>query len=417
MKSEKFYRMDRAESLMRTLLLFGVTLLLVACSGSSQQSQEIAPAKFSLPGGAELLRAIDADSIQATLGWRLEGVTGSVTTQTMTRSGVSQEWESQPFSVIPGGSYNIVITWRAVDVDGVRVIYALQNYTYIGTSSAELIDLSAQPYNFDNFNDDGDDANNYEELLAGTPATTTNETGEQNSDLSPVGIILDNEQNTDLSTVSFTLESATTVPPANVDSATGEGSFTVNTATGAISGSVTVSGTSGVPTAAHIHVGAVGEAGDVLLALNGSEGGMVWTAADDAVLDAAGIAAFEAGELYVNVHTEANPAGELRSQLVNSILVRASTFTISFRNTSATMPMTPPVVALHNAPTADNGIRLFEVGQPASTEVVEIAEKGNNTPLVELMNGQLAAGTVSAAGVAYTDPGIQDPYCPAPVLT
>jgi len=74
--------------------------------------------------------------------------------------------------------------------------------------------------------------------------------------------------------------------------------------------------------------------------------------------------------------------------------------------------MTPPVVALHNAPTADNGIQLFEVGQPAIGEVIMIAEDGNFMPLVAVAEGQIAAGTVSAAGVAFTDPANPGPLLP-----
>jgi len=212
--------------------------------------------------------------------------------------------------------------------------------------------------------------------------------------------------NPNLNTVSVSLDSTITVPPANVDGASGEGSFTVDTETGAISGSVTVMGTSGVPNAAHIHAGEVGDAGPVLITLVGSEDGNTWTVEDGAALDAGGIEQFEAGSLYVNVHTEANPAGELRAQLVDdsTAMPAPGSLTISFRNTSDTMPMTPPVVALHNAPDADNGIRLFEVGQPASEEVIAIAENGENDGLVALATEAANEGRVSAAGVAAPDP-------------
>jgi len=46
--------------------------------------------------------------------------------------------------------------------------------------------------------------------------------------------------------VDLTLDSASTVPPATgADAASGTGSFTINRDTGAVSGSVTVSGTTG----------------------------------------------------------------------------------------------------------------------------------------------------------------------------
>lgn len=210
---------------------------------------------------------------------------------------------------------------------------------------------------------------------------------------------------TDLVTVPLVLDSKSTVPPADADAAKGKGSFTVNTSTGVVTGSVTVSDTTGEPTQAHIHKGAVGKAGETLITLVGSENGTIWTAPDDAVLDTVGIASFEAGELYVNVHTEANPTGELRAQLVDANAPAPGSLTISFTNTSATMPMTPPVVALHNAPDAENGIQLFEVGQPASDEIIAIAEDGNNDSLVAFATAEKAAGTVSAFGVAEPEAG------------
>lgn len=218
--------------------------------------------------------------------------------------------------------------------------------------------------------------------------------------------------NPNLETLSVLLDSSSTVPPANVDGASGEGSFSVDTSTGAFGGSVTVSGTSGAATAAHIHRGAAGVAGGVAVALEANEDSTVWSVPEGAALDAADIALFSAGELYVNVHTEANAAGELRSQLVDANVPAAGSVTISFRNTSATQPMTPPVVALHNAPGAENGIRFFEVGQPAIGEVIMIAEDGNFGPLLDVANGQITAGSVTAAGAAFTDPENPGPVLP-----
>ena len=219
------------------------------------------------------------------------------------------------------------------------------------------------------------------------------------------------ELNPNLQTVSIMLDSTSTVPPANVDGASGTGSFSVDTETGAIAGSVTVSGTTGTPTMAHIHSGAAGEAGPVVVNLEANEDSSVWSVPEGEALDAAGIELFNAGNLYVNVHTEANAPGELRSQLVDGDVAAPGSVTITFRNTSVYQPMTPPVVALHNAPdAAENPIRLFEVGQPASGDVILIAEDGNFTPLADVATGQISAGTVSAAGVAV--PEVAGPLMP-----
>ena len=79
--------------------------------------------------------------------------------------------------------------------------------------------------------------------------------------------------------------------------------------------------------------------------------------------------------------------------------------------------MTPPVVILHNAPGSDNGIRIFEVGQPAINEVIEIAENGNNGPLVELGGFQLDGGAASALAVGFADPDNPGPLLPGASAT
>ena len=140
---------------------------------------------------------------------------------------------------------------------------------------------------------------------------------------------------------------------------------------------------------------------------------------EGATLDAAGIALFEEGELYVNVQTEANESGELRSQLVDSSTAAPApgSITVTLTNTAEFQPMTPPVVILHNAPNIENGIRIFDVGQPAIMELIAIAENGNNQPMVELIGFQQDAGAVSASAVAFADPDNPGPLLPGASAT
>ena len=76
----------------------------------------------------------------------------------------------------------------------------------------------------------------------------------------------------------------------------------------------TVSNLSSAFTGAHIHIGRPGENGDVLIPLNEDyNNGRLTASIID--LDKALLSQFINGELYLNIHTENNPAGELRGNL------------------------------------------------------------------------------------------------------
>lgn len=102
------------------------------------------------------------------------------------------------------------------------------------------------------------------------------------------------------------------VPPVKT-SATGSGTITVS-AEGQISGSVTTTGMNG--TMAHIHRAAKGKNGPVIVPLTKGADGATWTVPAGTKLTAEQLAAYKSGELYVNVHTDANKGGELRAQLM-----------------------------------------------------------------------------------------------------
>jgi hypothetical protein len=110
-------------------------------------------------------------------------------------------------------------------------------------------------------------------------------------------------------TVNLKLTGAEEVPPVSV-SGSGSGSFTVGD-DGAVSGSVTTSGVQG--TMAHIHQGAKGQNGPVIVPL--TKNGDTYAAPAGAKLNEAQMQAFKSGNLYVNVHTAQNKGGEVRAQL------------------------------------------------------------------------------------------------------
>jgi len=109
--------------------------------------------------------------------------------------------------------------------------------------------------------------------------------------------------------VKLKLSGANEVPPVTT-SASGEGTITIAD-NGAVSGSVTTKGVKA--TAAHIHMGAAGKNGPVIVPF--TQEGDTFKAPAGAKLDADQLKAFKAGDLYFNVHSAANPGGELRAQL------------------------------------------------------------------------------------------------------
>jgi hypothetical protein len=109
--------------------------------------------------------------------------------------------------------------------------------------------------------------------------------------------------------VKVTLSGDNEVPPVKT-SATGEGTISIAD-DGAVSGSVTTKGIQS--TAAHIHTGAAGKNGPVIVPF--TKEGDTYKAPAGAKLTPEQMTAFKAGELYFNVHSAANPGGEIRGQL------------------------------------------------------------------------------------------------------
>lgn len=106
--------------------------------------------------------------------------------------------------------------------------------------------------------------------------------------------------------------SATQEVPPNASTATGTGTLVVNPATRAASGSITITGMTA--TAAHIHVGASGVNGPVIVPLT-NDGNGVWSVPANTVLTADQLKASKQGNLYFNAHSTAFPGGEIRGQI------------------------------------------------------------------------------------------------------
>jgi len=174
---------------------------------------------------------------------------------------------------------------------------------------------------------------------------------------------------------------------------------------------------------AHIHMASRGENGPVVVWLYpspterapelipGRTGGTLATGVitdADVIgpLDGAGLDglldAIKAGNTYVNVHTTANPPGEIRGQIRAPGLhlpeaAPTATYDVTIENlTSQGQPFTPPLVVLHRG-----GMDLFTAGEPATFELKEIAENGNLDPMLGAIG---ATRHVSSFAVGATPP-------------
>jgi hypothetical protein len=143
-------------------------------------------------------------------------------------------------------------------------------------------------------------------------------------------------------------------------------------------------------TAAHLHVGAFGANGGILIGLSG--GPKTWTGSG--VLSAANVANLLAGNTYLNVHTGANPGGEIRGQVV---LPKSSRY-LAKLDAAQEVPPNPSTgtglgVAFLHEP--DNVLTYAVTSQGLTSAVtaahIHQAPAGSNGSVIHPLNG--SAGT------------------------
>lgn len=172
------------------------------------------------------------------------------------------------------------------------------------------------------------------------------------------------------------LDGAQETPPV-ITNARGFGIARVNEPANTVTMFVFAEGLSGAAIAAHIHVGAVGVAGPVLIPL--TIAGNVMTGSG--TLTAAQVTTIKTGGMYFNVHTAANGNGEIRGQVLQPVSTR-------FTGTMSGAQETPPVT------TAATGSFFAFLHEPDNRLVYEVSTSG----LVNIIAQHLHQGAVGVAG-------------------
>jgi MYXO-CTERM domain-containing protein len=171
-----------------------------------------------------------------------------------------------------------------------------------------------------------------------------------------------------------TLDGASEVPAVST-SATGYGWVAISSDATTITYYVEYSGLSGAVSAAHIHVGAPGATGPVIFPLTAGPSPMSGTLTAADFVAAGGVTTFAAaldairnGQTYINLHTAANPAGEIRGNLVDA----AEAFESSLDGAQEVPPVT----------TGGSGAGLLVISSDAGRLTYRIEYGGLSGPVV-----------------------------------
>jgi len=134
----------------------------------------------------------------------------------------------------------------------------------------------------------------------------------------PAGEIRGQILHSTIKTYSLNLDGSQEVP-AVTTTASATAALTLNSISGALNGTVTVSDLSDT-TAAHIHTGFAGSNGSALVPLEANDDNTVFSVPDNTTLDSSQMDALMKGMYYINVHSTSNPGGEIRGQILPSTI-------------------------------------------------------------------------------------------------
>ncbi len=351
------------------------------------------------PGG-EIRGQVIPDGIQLALG-RLSG-----------------DEEVPPIATAAGGTLAVTIDPVASTLVAHANTTGVDNATaahlhnaFAGTNGGVAIGLTRDPVDITRWSVEATlDAAQLQAVLAGgyyiNVHTPANPGGEIRGQVAPPPV-----------EVLFTTLGGEQEVPAVITAASGIAASTVNRDSGAVTLHLNATGAD-LATASHIHDGFAGQNGGVVIGLTQDGGDAGHWFVEGAQFDADGLAAYLSGRLYVNLHTPANPGGEIRGQIaprdirvllspmdgdqVVPPVVTAATGTASTTTDLASRSF----VAFINASGADDatsaGIHIGAEGENGA-EVLPLQSTGVSPGQWSAMSGRLAADSFSAyrAGRLY----------------
>ncbi len=220
--------------------------------------------------------------------------------------------------------------------------------------------------------------------------------------------------------------------PAVTTTASGTGTFVLSANGTKLTYNVTVNGLSGPITGSHFHNGAAGTSAGVVktVSFTGNTVSGVWSSTDasqpftDLLLSE-----LLRGRLYLNVHTSANPGGEIRGQVLltsgvgftaklegsqeNPAVTTTASGTGSVRlNTDGTVTyditaagLTPTAAHFHNAPAGTNGGVVKTITLTNNVGSGTWASGDASQPLTDLLLRELVKGNLYMNVHTATNPG------------
>jgi hypothetical protein len=179
------------------------------------------------------------------------------------------------------------------------------------------------------------------------------------------------------STLSASLSGGEEVPPTT-STGTGTATFNFNQDRTQLAYDVRVTGLTGPATAMHLHRGPRGQAGEIIYTLTTPDANGVATGS--VAINAADVDLLLQGGFSINVHTEANPNGEIRGQVV------VQQTTTPGEPTPGTTPGTTPVTTPATIDSLRAIVTEIRAGHNAHVATLEQALGTNAQPAATFQN-------------------------------